>query len=376
MTCTGRCAGDSSSITSGTRPPAIAGWRSRPNSSCTRIDELRPFLGLVVDRHRRARTARRNASAPRRRAGGAGSRAAGRAAPSASSSAPSVGERGLAGQRRREPVRRASRPAPRRTGRAIRRLRRGAGTCTRSRHCRSDLRPRQPVEAEPRDALAPACARSRRSARPCIGLLGERDRAEPAQLRRRAGSRSRRRTRSRRGSRCGRRNRASISASVIGAASRMRPCAARAGDLGDREKRLARQRRGRIDVRAAAVGEQERAAARRGSWRCGRDRRARAARRASESPCSLRASAGASPLRSPPIASPSRAHPARGASGRGAARRGDGARSTSLPPSPRSVSTSGDLGRERACARAPPHRPPCGRAAAAAAAGAAACPPR
>ena len=33
-----------------------------------------------------------------------------------------------------------------------------------------------------------------------------------------------------------------------------------AGDLGDREKRLARQRRRRIDVGAAAVGEQERAA--------------------------------------------------------------------------------------------------------------------
>ena len=32
-----------------------------------------------------------------------------------------------------------------------------------------------------------------------------------------------------------------------------------AGKLGDGEERLARQRRGRIDLRAAAVGQQERA---------------------------------------------------------------------------------------------------------------------
>ena len=45
-----------------------------------------------------------------------------------------------------------------------------------------------------------------------------------------------------------------------------------------------------------------------------------------------------------PTASPSRAHPPRGASGRGGNCRAGGARSTSSPPSPRSVSTAAMLG--------------------------------
>ena len=38
-----------------TRPSAMAGWRSRPNSSCTRMASLGPSSGRVVDRHHRAR---------------------------------------------------------------------------------------------------------------------------------------------------------------------------------------------------------------------------------------------------------------------------------------------------------------------------------
>ena len=38
----GRRAGDNSTRTSGTRPPAILGWTPRPNSSCTRISTWGP----------------------------------------------------------------------------------------------------------------------------------------------------------------------------------------------------------------------------------------------------------------------------------------------------------------------------------------------
>ena len=51
--------------------------------------------------------------------------------------------------------------------------------------------------------------------------------------------------------------RASISASVIGAAKQMRPDARASGQLGHREERFARKRRLGVDLRAAAVGQQE-----------------------------------------------------------------------------------------------------------------------
>ncbi len=50
---------------------------------------------------------------------------------------------------------------------------------------------------------------------------------------------------------------ASISARLMGAAERMRARAATTADLGHREKGLARQRRGRVDGSATAIGENE-----------------------------------------------------------------------------------------------------------------------
>ena len=112
----------------------------------------------------------------------------------------------------------------------------------------------------------------------------------------------------------------------------MRLCAGGAGQLGDGEKRLARQRRRRIDIAAAAIGQQERAVRRRGSWRCGRDRRAKQDRAGRQIATCRRVAAGVIA----PSASPCAAHPRRGASGRGGTGRADAPRSTSSPPSPRS----------------------------------------
>ena len=136
----------------------------------------------------------------------------------------------------------------------------GAGTSRGRAIAASALRPRQAVEAEPRDAFG-------QHARGLVvrldladGCSAARSRRAGAARRAAQAARSRRRTRSRRGSRCGRRNaprsrRASDRRRQQDAALR-----GGAGDLADREKRLARQRRRRIDVGAAAVGEQERAA--------------------------------------------------------------------------------------------------------------------
>ena len=122
-------------------------------------------------------TARRNASAPRRRAGAADSRAASAASAVVQLVGRNRRERGLADEHRREPIGRASPRAPRRTGRATRRPRRGAETSPGRAIALSDLRPRQPVEAEPRDAFGELAARSRPGVdreRP----LGQHDRAE------------------------------------------------------------------------------------------------------------------------------------------------------------------------------------------------------
>ena len=54
VVCTGRCAGEKSSISSGTLPPAIAGWRSRPNNFLDADRYLRPAVRIVVDRNPRA----------------------------------------------------------------------------------------------------------------------------------------------------------------------------------------------------------------------------------------------------------------------------------------------------------------------------------
>ena len=320
-----------------------------------------------------SRTARRNASAPRRRAGGAGSTAAGRAAASANSSAPSCGERGLAGERRREPVAGASPRARRRRDRAIRRLRRR----------RRNIDPVAPLRAAPcvhGSRSRPSRAMpSRQHARGLVARLDLRIGcsasaigAEPAQRGGRAGLRSRRRTRSRRGSRCDRRNCASISASVE------RRGQQRCGPA----RRCRRSRRPRETARATAptpdrrwrrgrwrAGRRRR---RRGSWRCGPDRRAPAARRRDSSRLPRRA------LPSPAGRQSSAQRFAiaprvlrRGASGRGAGRRGGGARSTSLPPRPRSVSTTAISAASAAVAARRARRPPCARAAAAAAVAAA-----
>ena len=220
--------------------------------------ELRPLLGLVVDRHRRAgrrgemgrrlgvepalevpRQQRARAPCPIRPAQTSASAVLTAAAARAS--------------------RRRSRRAPRRTDPAIRRLRRGAGT------------------SRGRAIAAATCVHGSRSmpsrampsasmSRGLVGRLRPASAARPARSRRaarcagRAGWPRPDRTRSPRGVSIRSAKRASISSSVIGAASRMRPCAARAGQFGDRQERLARQRRRRIDIGAAAVGEQERAA--------------------------------------------------------------------------------------------------------------------
>ena len=54
--------------------------------------------------------------------------------------------------------------------------------------------------------------------------------------------------------------RASISASVIGAAEQDAALGRAAGQFGDGEERLARERRGGIDVGAAAIRQQKRSA--------------------------------------------------------------------------------------------------------------------
>ena len=140
-----------------------------------------------------------------------------------------------------------------------------------------------------------------------------------------------------------------------------------AGDLGNGEKRLARQRRCRIDIGAAAIGQEETRHPRRDSSRCGRDRREPEESRriatifaARDSPlppatalsaplplaATGRGCAGGAclemrvPSRYSPIvcaiAIASRARPER--SRRNASMRCP--RSTSLPPSPRSVRTT------------------------------------
>ena len=144
-------------------------------------------------------------------------------------------------------------------------------------------------------------------------LLGERDGAEPARAARAQAPRCVVERRPRRGSRCDRAKRASISASVIGAASRMRPCAARAGQLRPRRgtARAPAPRPDRHWRRGRSPAGTRRS--RRGSWRCGPDRRARGSRRTRQiGPRSRRRR-----RRRRPSASPSAAHPRRGASGRG-----------------------------------------------------------
>ena len=100
----------------------------------------------------------------------------------------------------------------------------------------------------------------------------------------------------------------------------MRLCAAVPVNLGDREERLARQRRRRIDVGAAAVGEQERAvrAAALGDAVGIGEREQRAGRQlGSPAPRLRRRSLG-------PALRHRAAHPRRGASGRGGTDRGGG----------------------------------------------------
>ena len=128
--------------------------------------------------------------------------------------------------------------------------------------------------------------------------------------------------------------RASISSSVIGAASRMRLCAAvpvssatarngsrasaEAGSTLPPRPLASRNAPSAAAVLGDAVGIGERRGARRPTAR--RSPRAAARRRSSAQRFAIRA------------------HPRRGASGRGGTDRAGGARSTSLPPSPRSVS--------------------------------------
>ena len=188
---------------------------------------------------------------------------------------------------------------------------------TRSRHCCSALRPRQPVEAEPDDAVGELLRRLRARPRP-------RTAARPSVI---APSRSLRRPR--------RLARRGVEADVLAAfdlagealldlAERDRggeqDAALRggAGQFRHGEERLARQRRGRIDVGAAAVGQQERAvaAAALGDAIGIGQRQNRAGRQART----------LSPMRRrpPPSASPSAARPRRGASGRGGTDRAGG----------------------------------------------------
>ncbi len=66
VTCTGRCAGDSSSTTSGTLPPRDRGMLREAEHFLHPHRDLRALSALVVDRRSSSRSAPRNASAPPR----------------------------------------------------------------------------------------------------------------------------------------------------------------------------------------------------------------------------------------------------------------------------------------------------------------------
>ena len=248
----------SSSITSGTRPPAIAGCCARPNSSCTRIETVGPCSAVVIDRHRRA--GRRGemgrrfgveplAQSPRQQRVERGRKLVGA----------DLRQRRLAGKERRQPFgRRARQRVVGKIGPfvAFRRRR----NCTRSRNCSCALLHGSlpmPIAAIP---SASSLRALRLSARPLWF-------ARPARARRAGGC----------AARAGEAEAASkltsSRSSILSGKARLdlgerdrrrQNDAARrrgAGQFGHRQKRLARQRRSGIDIAAAAVGEQERAVA-------------------------------------------------------------------------------------------------------------------
>ena len=144
----------------------------------------------------------------------------------------------------------------------------------------------------------------------------------------------------RRGPRSRSAKRASISSSVIGAASTMRLAAAApvSSATARNGSRASDEAGSRLPPRPLA-SRKPRRRRRRGSSRCGRDRRARASDAGGRLRLRLLPPAH---LRPPP--SPSRAHLRRGANGRGGNCRGGARRSTSSPPSPRSVRIAAMLG--------------------------------
>ena len=157
--CTGRCAGDSNSITSGTRPPAIDGM-ARQSEQFLHPDRQLSVRSRLRSRSARAsRSAPRNASAPRRRAGAATSMAQGRRSPrrirpaDRSSSAILPVSSG-ASQSARVAASAASDRSGHSSPSAWRR------NMTRSRHCTQRLAPRQAVKPEADDTRAENGARS------------------------------------------------------------------------------------------------------------------------------------------------------------------------------------------------------------------------
>ena len=241
---------------SGTRPPAIAGWRSSPNSSCTRM-AVRAALRLRS----------RSSTLPGRRFEMVGASASSRRA---SATAATLAERcfellGAEARRarscraRRQPIRqRFASAASDRSGHSSPSLARR--NITRSRHCRQRLGPGQPVDPS---AAIPAASVAR-----CVSsgvdrerLLGERDRAEAP--RRRPRSRARRIEDELVAGLDPSAKRASISPSAIGAARRIGP-ARRCRSFRPPPGTVARQRRSRHRP------------ARRGRWPAGRRRPAAA----------------------------------------------------------------------------------------------------
>ena len=183
-------------------------------------------------------------------------------------------QRGLVDEKRRKPVRRRLRRAPRRTDRAIHRLRRLRRNITRSRHCCSALlhgSRSSRAAAMPSASMRAVSGAGRRPRIVCSAsaMAPSRRAWRPRKLRGRGIERD------------------FFAAFDLVGEERFdlverdwrgeQDAALRrgAGHFGHGEERLARQRRGRIEIGAAAIGEQERAARRRGFWRCGRDRRAR-----------------------------------------------------------------------------------------------------
>ena len=234
-------------------------------------------------------------------------------------------------QRRRQPFRRAARPAPHRIHPAIRRPSARRRNRTRSRHCCCALRPRQSVDADAGDAVGerrggrfPGSIWHGRSASVMAPRRSTAPAAQARGCRRRTSISSLRSIRSAK--------RASISSSDD---RRGQQDAALRGAC-----RQARQPPGTVRAPAATPDRRWRRGhwpagtrrQRRGSWRCDRDRRAPGWRRCDRSATARHRSFGG--------VGPSLRHPprvlARGASDRGANGSRRWPRSTSSPPRPRS----------------------------------------